>query len=195
VAGLLARTIGDLCRGQVAELQTLYDVNRTEEQYYPSIAGKTASLFSAATRIGGIVAGRDRATIDRLTEFGKLYGMAFQIVDDILDVIATDEQLGKPAGKDMLEGVYSLPVIYSLSSPVGVKLREILLDGLAEADRLTAIELVRQGPAVERALGVAAGFVERARAEIMAVSDNRASRALADTAQHLLESIPATSAA
>ena len=53
VAGLLASTIGDLCRGQVAELQTLYDVNRTEAQYYPSIAGKTASLFSAATRIGG----------------------------------------------------------------------------------------------------------------------------------------------
>ena len=195
VAGLLARTIGDLCRGQVAELQTLFDINRTEEQYFPSIAGKTASLFSAATRIGGIVTGRDRPTVERLTEFGKLYGMAFQIVDDILDVIATDEQLGKPAGKDMLEGVYSLPVIYSLSSPVGVKLRELLLDGLTEGDRLAAIELVRQGPAVERALNVATGFVERARAEIMTVSDNRASRALADTAQHLLESVAATSAA
>ena len=194
VAGLLARTIGDLCRGQVAELQTLYDINRTEEQYYPSIAGKTASLFSAATRIGGIVAGRDRPTIERLTEFGKLYGMAFQIVDDILDVIATDEQLGKPAGKDMLEGVYSLPVIYSLSSPVGVKLRELLLDGLTEADRLAAIELVRQGPAVDKALKVAAGFVERAQAEILGVSTNRASRALADTARHLLDSVPANSA-
>ncbi|MEZ5407818.1 MAG: polyprenyl synthetase family protein [Acidimicrobiales bacterium] len=195
VAGLLARTIGDLCRGQVAELQTLYDVNRTEDQYYPSIAGKTASLFSAATRIGGIVAGRDRATIDRLTEFGKLYGMAFQIVDDILDVIATDEQLGKPAGKDMLEGVYSLPVIYTLSTPVGVKLRELLLDGLTEADRLAAIDLVRQSPAVPRALEVAGGFVERARAEILSVSDNRASRALADTAQHLLDSVAAAATA
>jgi heptaprenyl diphosphate synthase len=195
VAGLLARTIGDLCRGQVAELQTLYDINRTEEQYYPSIAGKTASLFSAATRIGGIVAGRDRATIDRLTEFGTLYGMAFQIVDDILDVIATDEQLGKPAGKDMLEGVYSLPVIYTLSSPLGLKLRELLIDGLSEADRRAAIELVRQGPAVERALKVAAGFVERAQAEILSVSGNRASQALADTAQHLLDSVSAASAA
>ncbi|MDH3683149.1 MAG: polyprenyl synthetase family protein, partial [Acidimicrobiia bacterium] len=61
VAGLLARTIGDLCQGQVGELQTLYDVNRTEDQYFPSIAGKTASLFAAATRIGGIVAGRERS--------------------------------------------------------------------------------------------------------------------------------------
>ena len=95
VAGLLASTIGELCKGQVAELQTLYDPGRTEQQYYPSIAGKTASLFAAATRIGGIVAGLEREAIDRLTEFGRLYGMGFQVIDDILDVIATDEQLGK----------------------------------------------------------------------------------------------------
>ncbi|MGF1595600.1 MAG: polyprenyl synthetase family protein [Acidimicrobiales bacterium] len=195
VAGLLARTIGDLCRGQVAELQTLYDVNRTEEQYFPSIAGKTASLFSAATRIGGIVGGRDRPAIERLTEFGKLYGMGFQVIDDILDVIATDEQLGKPAGKDMLEGVYSLPVIHTLASPVGVRLRELLLDGLTEDDRLRAIQIVREGPGIESALTVATGFVERARSEILAVAENRAGRALADTAQHLLDSVRAVQVA
>ena len=192
VAGLLARTIGDLCQGQVAELQTLYDVNRTEEQYFPSIAGKTASLFSAATRIGGIVAGRDRDTIDGLTEFGRMYGMAFQVVDDILDVIATDEQLGKPAGKDMLEGVYSLPVIHTLSSPAGAELRELLNDGLTETDRHRAIELVRQGPGVDSSLTVAAGFVDRARSEILAVADNLSAQALAETAQHLLDSVAAT---
>ena len=142
----MARTIGDLCRGQVAELQTLYDLNRTEAQYFPSIAGKTASLFGAATRIGGIVAGRDRSIIDALTEFGRLYGMAFQVIDDILDVIATDEQLGKPAGKDMLEGVYSLPVIHTLASPAGPRLRELLIDGLSENDRMEALDVVRHGP-------------------------------------------------
>jgi len=113
VAGLLATTIADLCRGQVGELQTMYDVDRTEDQYFPSIAGKTASLYAAACRIGGIVSEQTRDDIDRLTEFGRLYGMAFQVVDDILDVIATDEQLGKPAGNDMIEGVYSLPVIHT----------------------------------------------------------------------------------
>ncbi len=197
VAGLLARTIAELCQGQVAELQTLYDVNRTEEQYFPSIAGKTASLFSAATRIGGIVAGRDRETIDTLTEFGRLYGMAFQVVDDILDVIATDEQLGKPAGKDMVEGVYSLPVIHTLASTNGRELRELLVhggreDGLGEAERLKAIELVRSGPGVDSALAVATGFVQRARSEMETVSTNQAGRALADTAQHLLDMVLTT---
>jgi len=194
VAGLLARTIADLCRGQVAELQTLYDVNRTEAQYFPSIEGKTASLFSAATRIGGIVSGRDRQTIEQLATFGQLYGMAFQVVDDILDVIATDEQLGKPAGKDMLEGVYSLPVIHTLASPAAKPLRELLLDGLTEGDRLAAIEIVRAGPGIDSARLVAAGFVERARTTIASVSDNQAGRALADTAQHLLDSVSAVQA-
>ena len=195
VAGLLAKTIGDLCQGQVSELQTLYDINRTEDQYFPSIAGKTASLFAAATRIGGIVAGCDRNTIDGLTEFGRLYGMAFQVVDDVLDVIATDEQLGKPAGKDMLEGVYSLPVIHTLAAADGVKLRELLNDGLTEADRHRAIEIVRNGPGIASALTVATGFVERARSEILVISDNRAGQALADTAQHLLDSASAAHAA
>jgi heptaprenyl diphosphate synthase len=191
VAGLLASTIGQLCQGQVAELQTLYDVTRTEEQYFPSIAGKTASLFAAATRIGGIVGGFERDGIDRLTEFGRLYGMAFQVVDDILDVIATDQQLGKPAGKDMLEGVYSLPVIHTLASTDGGRLRELLEDGLTETDRLAAIECVRSGPGVDSAYEVAEGFVDKARTEIQTVSDNAAAGAKADTAQHLRESVQA----
>ncbi len=192
VAGLLARTIADLCRGQVAELQTLYDLNRTEDQYFPSIAGKTASLFAASTRIGGIVMGCDDATNDSLAEFGRLYGMAFQVVDDILDVVATDEQLGKPAGKDMLEGVYSLPVIYTLRSPAGPALRDLLVDGLDEADRHGAIEIVRDGQGVREALAVAAGFVERAESEILAIADNEAAHALAGTARQLLDAVAAT---
>ena len=189
VAGLLATTIGELCKGQVAELQTLYDLERTEQQYYPSIAGKTASLFAAATRIGGIVGGFDRAVIDRLTEFGRLYGMAFQVIDDILDVVATDEQLGKPAGKDMLEGVYSLPVIHTLASDVGPELRRLLDGGLSSDDRMEAIALVRSGTGIDSAYQVAEGFVAQARDQILSVADNAAANAMADTAQHLLDSV------
>lgn len=195
VAGLLARTIGDLCQGQVAELQTLYDVTRTEEQYFPSIAGKTASLFAAATRIGGIVSQREPDVIDQLSEFGRWYGMAFQVIDDILDVVASDEQLGKPAGKDMIEGVYSLPVIYALESPHGPKLAALLSDGLTKENRYAALDLVREGPAIDRALDVASGFVDRARSVILDVSDNRAAHALADTAQYLLDQVATTEAA
>ncbi|MEO6571160.1 MAG: polyprenyl synthetase family protein, partial [Ilumatobacteraceae bacterium] len=115
VAGLLARTIGWLCEGQIEELRHTYDLARTEESYLASIHGKTASLYGTAARIGGIVAGLDRTAIDALTEYGNAYGMVFQIVDDVLDLTATDEQLGKPAGHDMEEGVYTLPVLRTLA--------------------------------------------------------------------------------
>lgn len=189
VAGLLASTIAELCRGQVGELQTMYDVERSEEQYFPSIAGKTASLYAAACRIGGIVSEQQRPAIDALTEFGRLYGMAFQVVDDILDVIATDEQLGKPAGNDMIEGVYSLPVIHTLRSDRGPALRELLTDGLDLNDRHEAIEIVRNGPGVESALAVAQEFVADAKSVLATVSTNEAATALGGAADHLLDSL------
>ena len=114
VAGLLAATIGELCRGQVLELQHLFDVGRTEEGYESTIEGKTAALFATACRIGGMVSDVDDATLDALTRFGLHLGMCFQVVDDVLDLTATDEALGKPSGQDLLEGVYTLPVIYAL---------------------------------------------------------------------------------
>ena len=115
VAGLLARTIGWLCEGEIEQLRYTYDVGRSEESYLVSIHGKTASLFGTAARIGGIVAGLERELIDDLTEWGNAFGMVFQIVDDILDITDTTEQLGKPAGHDLVEGVYTLPVLRTLA--------------------------------------------------------------------------------
>src|SRR5690606_30461490 len=126
VAGLLAATIGRLCEGEVHELRMAYNADRTEESYTAAIAGKTAALFATACRVGGIVGDLPRADIDRLTEFGQRYGMAFQVVDDILDVIATEEELGKPAGHDIAEGIYNLPVRRALQGPHGEELRALL---------------------------------------------------------------------
>jgi heptaprenyl diphosphate synthase len=124
VAGLLATTIGELCRGQVLELQYLFDAGRTAESYYSAIEGKTASLMGTACRIGGMVSGVSPSTLDALTQFGTHLGMCFQIVDDVLDVTRSDAELGKPAGNDVHEGVYTLPVIYALES--SSELRDLL---------------------------------------------------------------------
>ena len=110
VAGLLARTIGRLCEGQVDELRHTYDSARTEASYLASISGKTASLFATAAASAASSPASTASLIDALTDFGEAYGMVFQIVDDVLDVTATDDQLGKPAGHDLVEGVYTLPV-------------------------------------------------------------------------------------
>ncbi|MFM7068616.1 MAG: polyprenyl synthetase family protein, partial [Actinomycetes bacterium] len=126
VAALLAATIGRLCEGQLLELQHTFDTDRSEALYLRSIGGKTASLLGAACRIGAIVADLPRDNIEALTTFGYSYGMAFQVVDDVLDMVSTTSDLGKPAGHDLEEGVYTLPVIRTLAGPVGPELRPLL---------------------------------------------------------------------
>ena len=190
VAGLLAATIGRLCEGQVRELQHTYDVDRTEEQYLTSIEGKTAALFATACRIGALVGELPREHVNALTEFGRLYGMAFQVVDDVLDVVATDEQLGKPAGHDLVEGVYTLPVIRTLAGPGSDELRDLLGRPLDDAEKDKARKIVRSNGAVEEAVDVARRFTRDAAAALAPLGENEMAAVLAATADDLLTSIP-----
>jgi heptaprenyl diphosphate synthase len=161
VAGLLARTIGWLCEGQIEELRHTYDVDRPEQSYVDSIHGKTASLYGTTARIGGIVAELDRSTIDALTEYGNAFGMVFQIVDDVLDLTATAEQLGKPAGHDMEEGVYTLPVLRTLTNgrSSGAELRDLLGRPLTPEERDKALAIVRGDEGIESAIATARHYV------------------------------------
>jgi heptaprenyl diphosphate synthase len=153
VAALLAATIGELCRGQVLELQHMFDVNRSEDQYASAIAGKTAALFATSCRIGGMVTGMPDPTLDALTSFGHHLGMCFQIVDDVLDLTSTDDALGKHAGQDLLEGIYTLPVIYTMRDHP--RLRDLLGAPLNDGQLEQARELTITNGAMEQSMGVA----------------------------------------
>ena len=194
VAGLLAATIGRLCEGEVLELQDAYQVTRTEAAYLASIEGKTASLLSSACRIGGIVGGLPRPEIDRLTEFGTAYGMAFQIVDDILDVVATDEELGKPAGHDLVEGAYNLPVLRALAGPSGAELSSLLGTPIEGETWERARTLVRESEAIDESVAVARQYVDQAVALLDPLADRPAAVALQGASRHLLESLAAVRA-
>jgi heptaprenyl diphosphate synthase len=190
IASLLAVTIGRLCAGEVRELHDAYQVDRAEDDYYAAIDGKTAALYAASCRIGGLAGGATApAQIEALTRFGRGYGMAFQIVDDVLDVVATDHELGKPAGHDMAEGVYNLPVLRALAGPEGAELRTLLGGPLDEVSRERALRLVRSGQGVPAALGVARDFADEAVAALEALPHSPARDALAATAHHLVTSI------
>jgi heptaprenyl diphosphate synthase len=153
VAALLAATIGELCRGQVLELQHMFDVNRTEDQYASAIAGKTAALFATSCRIGGMVTGMPDPTLDALTSFGHHLGMCFQIVDDVLDLTSTDDALGKHAGQDLLEGIYTLPVIATMREHP--ELREILGAPLDDGQLEQARQITITNGAMEQSMDVA----------------------------------------
>lgn len=160
IAGLLAATIGELCRGQTLELQHLFDVTRSVEAYASAIEGKTAALFATSCRIGGMVSDVDEPTLDALTSFGHHLGMCFQIVDDVLDLTASDETLGKHAGQDLLEGVYTLPVIYALSESDALR---NLLGGPIDPERLPAArELVTANGSIDASLAVARDHAAKA---------------------------------
>ena len=191
VAGLLARTIGWLCEGQIEELRHTYNSARTETSYLTSIHGKTASLYGTAARIGSIVSGLDRPTVDALTEYGNAYGMVFQIVDDILDLTATAEQLGKPAGHDMEEGVYTLPVLHTLAagSVAAEELGDMLGKPLEPAERDKGLAIVRSEGGIASSVAVANVYVDRAVAACSTLGDSPAVEAMRAAPAALLATV------
>jgi heptaprenyl diphosphate synthase len=186
VAALLAATIGRLCEGEVRELQFAYQVERSVADYAAAIEGKTAALYSTACRIGGLVADLPRPHVDALTDFGRHYGMAFQVVDDILDVVATDDELGKPAGHDMAEGVYNLPVLRALDGAGGGELRSLLGGPLEPEAQARALAIVRDGDGVTDAITEARAYVDRALADLGRLPATPSAEALAEASRHLL---------
>ena len=116
-AELVATTIIALCDGQARELEDVGNVDRTIEAYLEAIEGKTGSLIAAACEIGGLCAGLDKPKLKALHNFGEAFGMSFQLIDDVLDFTSSPELLGKPTGNDVIEGVYTMPVILGLKGP------------------------------------------------------------------------------
>jgi heptaprenyl diphosphate synthase len=156
VAALLARTISQLCEGEVGQLRYAFDTDRPEDAYFSSIGGKTASLMATSARIGALVSGAPRPWIDALTTYGHSIGMTFQIWDDIRDLTTSEGDLGKPAGHDMVEGTYTLPVLRALAvDGIGRDLRAILGGTLDGPSRDKARDLVLASGAIESSLAEA----------------------------------------
>ena len=191
VAGLLARTIGRLCEGQIEELRHTYNVARPVDSYLSSIAGKTASLYATAARIGGLVSGFPTPVTEALTEFGEAYGMVFQIVDDLLDISSTDEELGKPAGHDMVEGVYTYPVLHTLMSggTPARELADLLGSPLSAVEKDKAMTIVRGNGGIEAARRLALDYVRVAQAACDRMPNSAATEALRATPAALLASV------
>jgi len=186
---LLASTIAELCEGQIREHQDAYNCDRTVESYEKSISGKTASLLSTSCRVGGITAELSSEEIASVTEFGRSYGMAFQILDDINDLIGDHSVLGKPSGQDVMEGNYTLPVLITLDSPAGDELRHLLAEEMQPPQLERVLELVRCGSGIRQAKDAAHGWASKAINALDALRNNSHSDKLRTAAQNLAESM------
>ncbi len=186
IAGLLARTLAWLTRGQVSEVRTSYSITRTREDYFEAIEGKTASLMSSSCRVGALTAKRPADEVEALTEFGRRFGLVYQLRDDILDVVATDGQLGKPAGQDLAEGIYTLPALIALQDEaVGAELRELLGRPLDDSDREKARKMVVASDGLNETLAIAREQVSAA----CQVADGLSEPALRDGFTSLVSSL------
>ena len=114
VLGIYARTLVSLTEGEVMQLTRARDGGITERQYLDVVYCKTASLIAAASETGAVLAGADPATRKAMFGFGKSVGMAFQLVDDILDFTGTEKELGKRPFQDLREGKVTLPLLHAL---------------------------------------------------------------------------------
>jgi heptaprenyl diphosphate synthase len=190
IAGLLAHTLGQLCQGQVAEVRAAFDTERTEDHYFNAIAGKTAALMATSCRIGALTGARPRAEVEALTTFGRCFGMVFQLRDDVLDVIGTEEELGKLPGQDLAEGIYTLPVLLALRDPAtGAELAPLLGRPLAQGERDNARAIVSGSPAIGATVTAGRRYVQEAAAAAAALPGPELGRALGDLAHSLLDDL------
>ncbi len=191
VAGLLARTLAALTRGQVSEVRTAFSVERTEADYFSAIEGKTATLMSSSCRVGALTARLSDEERDALSEFGRCFGMIYQLRDDILDVTATDNELGKPAGQDLAEGIYNLPTIYALRDRlVGEELRGLLGAILVDEDRERARKLVVATDGIERTIAAAQTYLTQAYDALKKLPSAGLRDGFASLTESLLEDLP-----
>ena len=185
-SNLLARTLSALVEGEMLELSRAYRLDADIDGYRRVVELKTASLLSASCRVGSLVAGADRAHVDSLTAFGKEMGVAFQLADDVLDLVGDASDLGKPVGTDLSEGLYTHPVLVGLSSRRATELREILADRPG-ADAVPAVrEILESVGALDDALTMARSHLSAARAALAELPAGPVTKALEELGEFLV---------
>ncbi|MBU3065449.1 polyprenyl synthetase family protein [Nocardia sp. NEAU-G5] len=166
LAGALAGE--QMCAGMVIEAADQYVASRSERSYLDSIDGKTAAVLSLACRVGAMQAGRSEDEEEALALFGRHFGLAYQLYDDILDLTSTAEETGKPVNADLPEGIYTLPVIRAAARDQD--LANMLRRTMTREQAAYAYELVIASGAVDEAQARAEEFIDQAAGQLAAVA-------------------------
>jgi geranylgeranyl pyrophosphate synthase len=178
-----------MCTGEIERMLVTRGKHSQREDYYRCIEAKTASLFAASTEMAGILAGAGEPQIVALRRFGRELGMAFQIVDDVLDFIGDEVQLGKPPGSDLRQGLITLPILCYLEMVEGeeTSVNAVLSDQRDEEHVREAIEAVCSSGAIEAALAEARAHARRSQEALVALPDNTSRQILYSLAEYMVE--------
>jgi heptaprenyl diphosphate synthase len=170
---LFSETVASVCEGTILELLTARQANVSVDNYIDRISRKTACLMSACCKGGAIVGDGNEEQIALLGQFGLDLGIAFQIIDDVLDYVGTEESIGKPAGNDLRQGLVTLPLIYALQQQQNghtERVGQMLgTETIPDDEVRDIVAWVAASPAIEEAMELARQYSSRARALLQEV--------------------------
>lgn len=182
-----SETIMELSKGELDQMSSTYTLDQTKEKYFRRIYNKTASLFTTSSESGAILSNANQRIINALKKFGYNLGMAFQIIDDVLDFIGNPEKIGKPISADLSKGILTLPSIISIEknskdNPIiqffGDPSNNVLLS--------KAIENASEKSNISEALDIAEQFCTKALNEIKFLPKNSHKTALIHLVEYVL---------
>lgn len=180
------KVMSRICLGEIEQLNSRFDTNVSVKKYLQRVSGKTAELFSLSMYIGAVESSCDKKVSRLFWNIGHNIGMAFQIIDDILDYTSTSEVIGKEAGKDLKEGVYTLPLILAMNK--NPKAFEGILNqnGYTDEEVRKIIKVVEDNDGIKDAMDIAQKYSKKAFRDINKLPDNEYKNILIDVTNKLL---------
>ncbi len=188
VVKLLSRVIMDLADGEIKQGLFRYDSDQSFSAYLEKSYCKTASLMANSSQAAGVLSGESDDHLKQLYQFGRNLGLAFQVVDDILDFTGNDQQLGKPAANDLANGYLTAPTLFALQEHPNLSViieREFSQEG----DLDEALDLVRNSSAIRKTRDLAEKFARESRDAIIWMKDSPCKRALIELPEFVLSRI------
>ncbi len=189
VVRLFAHTIMAIAGGELHQDLSAYEYSQDTMQYFARIEGKTASLFATCAKGGAMVARCPESHIDALTAYGINVGMAFQVVDDILDFAGDEEEMGKPIGSDLMQGTLTLPSLLLMERyPKDNPIKKAFRTKKPKAEYVNqAVEMVLNSDILDEVYQVARDFRDKAIASLAPLPATDARSSLEDIAGYVLE--------
>ncbi|MTI81986.1 MAG: heptaprenyl diphosphate synthase [Firmicutes bacterium] len=180
IAKVLSRTSVKMCEGEIQQLSSAYESGQTLKDYLYRVHRKTALLIAASCQLGAVACGAPREIYMPLRRYGHRLGVAFQIIDDILDMVADQRKLGKPIGGDLRQGIVTLPVIYALkNSPKKETLISLVENkNKTEEEVHQAIELIRECGGIEHSNKIVDKYIYKAKEELKQLPEVQAKKTL-----------------
>jgi octaprenyl-diphosphate synthase len=191
ILDVLIELTQNMIEGELAQLTKLGRMDLTEQDAVELAARKTACLFAGCARLGAVLGNLDEAAAQAMADYGHFAGLAFQLVDDLLDFTASPEKLGKPVLSDLKEGKVTLPLIYALedAGAEGNRLVRTVLEerGFVSVRPEQIAALVQESEALDRTRKAARGFAQRAKACLDGNSNSDFGRALLTVPDFVLD--------